>query len=124
MRFQFTHPEWLLLLIPAVAWTLWLVWRSDASLAPWRRWVSTGLRLFVLLLLLLGVAGIQWKRPREGMNTFFLLDRSDSVPSPQQEQAREMANSMAEGKKREDKSGFLVFGSDAALETVFIFQTS
>lgn len=117
MRFQFTHPEWLLLLIPAVAWTLWLVWRSDASLAPWRRWVSTGLRLFVLLLLLLGVAGIQWKRPREGMNTFFLLDRSDSVPSPQQEQAREMANSMAEGKKREDKSGFLVFGSDAALET-------
>ena len=117
MPFQFTHPEWLLLLILAVAWTLWMAWRSDASLAPWRRWISTGIRLVVLLLLILGVAGIQWKRPREGMNTFFLLDRSDSVPSPQQEQAREMANAMADGKRKEDKSGFLVFGSDAALET-------
>lgn len=117
MRFQFTHPHWLFLLIPAIAWTLWLAWRSDVSLTPWRRWVATLLRLVVLTLLILGVAGIQWKRPREGMNTFFMLDRSDSVPSPQQEQAREFANEMAKGKKKEDKSGFLVFGSDSALET-------
>ncbi len=117
MHFQFTHPIWLFLLIPAILWTLWLVWRTDVSLTPWRLWVSTGLRLVVLTLLILGVAGIQWKRPREGMNTFFILDRSDSVPSPQQEQAREFANDMAKGKKKEDKSGFLVFGSDSALET-------
>ena len=117
MPFQFTHPEWLLLLLPAFAWTVWLALRSDASLAPWRRWTSTGLRLVVLLLLILGIAGIQWKRRQEGMNTFFLLDRSDSIPAPQQEQAREMANAMTRGKKKEDKSGFLVFGTDAALET-------
>ena len=117
MHFQFTHPIWLFLLIPAILWTLWLVWRTDVSLTPWRLWVSTVLRLGVLTLLILAVAGIQWKRPREGMNTFFILDRSDSVPSPQQEQAREFANEMAKGKKKEDKSGFLVFGSDSALET-------
>ncbi len=117
MSFQFTHPYWLLLLLPALGWTLWLAWRSDASLAPWRRWVSTGLRVLLLALLVLGIAGFQWKRPQEGMNVFFLLDRSDSVPSAQQEQSREMANRWAKDKKEEDRAGFLIFGADAALET-------
>jgi Ca-activated chloride channel family protein len=117
MSFQFTHPQWLLLLPPALAWTVWLSIRSDASLAPWRRWCSGGLRSLLLILLVCGVAGFQWKRPQEGMNTFFLLDRSDSVPSGQQEEAREIANRWSKDKREEDKAGFLVFGSDAALET-------
>lgn len=117
MSFQFTHPEWLLLALPAMTWTVWLAMRSDASLAPWRRWASGGLRLLLVLLLVLGIAGIQWKRPQEGMVTLFLLDRSDSVPSAQQEQARETANIWAKAKKEVDLAGFLIFGSEAALET-------
>lgn len=117
MNFQFTHPLWLLALVPAFAWTLWLASRSDASLSPWRRWASTGLRLLLLTALVFGIAGFQWKRPQEGMVTYFLLDRSDSVPSAQQEQAREIANRWAGNKKKEDSAGFLVFGADAALET-------
>ncbi len=117
MSFQFTHPLWLLLLVPVWAWTLWLAWRSDASLALWRRVVSTTLRMLLLALLVAGLAGVQWKRPQEGMNVFFLLDRSDSVPSAHQERAREAANTWAGAKQKEDKAGFLVFGTDAALET-------
>ena len=37
--------------------------------------------------LILGIAGLQWKRPLEGVNVFFLLDRSESIPSAQQEAA-------------------------------------
>ena len=44
MSFQFTHPLWLWLLVPALAWTAWLAVRSDASLSPWRRWASALLR--------------------------------------------------------------------------------
>jgi uncharacterized membrane protein len=117
MNFQFTHPLWLLLLLPAAVWTGWLAWKSDASLTSWRRWASSGLRFVILLLLILAIAGIQWKRPQEGMNVFFVLDRSDSVPSPQQEQARETANLWSKRKKEADKAGFLIFGTDAALET-------
>lgn len=117
MSFQFTHPYWLVLLVPALGWTGWLAWHSDASLAPWRRWISTGLRILLLLMLVFGIAGFQWKRPQEGMNVFFLLDRSDSVPSAQQEQSRDVANRWSKDKKEEDRAGFLVFGSDAALET-------
>jgi hypothetical protein len=117
VRFTFTHPILLTLLLPATAWTLWLAWRSDVSLTPWRRWTSTVIRLVVLFLLVLGIAGAQWKKPMEGMNTFFLLDRSDSIPSSQQEQARDSANKWAKAKKSQDNAGFLVFGTDAALET-------
>ncbi|HTH48699.1 MAG TPA: glutamine amidotransferase [Candidatus Limnocylindria bacterium] len=117
MNLQFTQPLLLALLIPAALWTLWLALRSDVSLTPWRRWVSTGLRLIVVVLLIMSLAGMQWKQPQEGMNTFFLLDRSDSIPSAQQEQARDSANKWAKAKKLTDNAGFLVFGTEAALET-------
>ena len=114
---QFTHPWALLLLVPALAWTVWLAWQSDAFLTPWRRWTSASVRVVVVLLLVFAVAGLQWRHPMEGMNIFFLLDRSDSVPPSQQEFARETANRWTKGKHKEDKAGFLVFGTDAALET-------
>ncbi len=117
MSIQFSHPQWLLLLVPALAWTFWLAWRSDASLTRWRRWASTSLRVLVVLLLVAAVAGLQWRRLQEGMNVFFVLDRSDSIPSGLQEEARERANRMARGKKPDDRAGFLIFGGDAALET-------
>jgi len=117
MKFQFTHPPWLFLLPAAWAWVIWLALRSDVQVAAWRRWVALSLRLGVTLLLVLAMAGLQWMKPMEGVNVFFLLDRSDSIPSPQQEAARKLANQFAAGKKKSDKAGLLVFGSEASLET-------
>lgn len=116
MNFQYTHPYWLLLLIPGLAWTLWLSLKTDVQISPWRRWVSGGLRVIIVLLLINAIAGAQWLRPLQGMNVFFLLDRSDSVPSSQQEAAREYINRSAKFKKETDKAGVLVFGTDAGLE--------
>ena len=117
MNFQFTHPHWLLLLPLAWAWVTWLAWKTDVQIASWRRWTAVTLRVVVTLLVVLAIAGLQWKKPMEGVNVFFLLDRSDSIPSPQQEAARRLVNKFAEQKKKEDKTGLLVFGTEAALET-------
>ena len=116
MNFQFTHPQWLLLLPPVWAWVVWLTLKSDVQIGAWRRWLALGLRLGVTLLVVLAIAGLQWKKPMEGVNVFFLLDRSDSIPSPQQEAARKLVNKFADGKKKEDKTGLLVFGTEAAIE--------
>jgi uncharacterized membrane protein len=116
MNFQFTHPIWLLLLPFVWAWVVGLAWKTDVQLGPVRRWSALGLRLLVTLLLVLAIAGLQWKKPVEGMNVFFLLDRSDSIPSPQQEAARLLVNKFAAEKRKEDKVGLLVFGTEAAVE--------
>jgi uncharacterized membrane protein len=116
MNFQFTHPSWLLLLVPGLAWVVWLAVKSDVQISPWRRWASATLRVIVLLLLVSAIAGAQWLRPLEGMNVFYLLDRSDSVPSSQQEASRDYVNRSFKSKKEADKAGVLVFGTDAGLE--------
>ncbi len=116
MRFQFTHPIWLLALLVAVPWVVWLAAKSDVQVSPWRRWTSMAIRLLVLLALVFALAGIQWKRPQEGMNVFYLLDRSDSIPSAQQEAARGYVNKTSALKKKVDNAGVIIFGTDASVE--------
>jgi uncharacterized membrane protein len=117
MNFQFTHPYYLLLLAPALAWVIWFAWKSDVQVSPWRRWTALVIRIVVLAALVFAIAGLQWLRPVEGMNVFFALDRSDSVPSTQQEAAREYVNRISKEKKKEDKAGVIVFGSEASIES-------
>ncbi len=117
MNFQFTHPLWLLLLPLGLAWIVWLALRSDVQIASWRRWSSGAIRIVVVILLVLAIAGLQWRRPLEGMNVFYLLDRSESVPSSQQETARDYVNKSFAHHQQGDRAGVLVFGTDAALES-------
>src|SRR3954469_13993203 len=98
MHFQFTHPHYLLLLPLAWVWVIWLAWKTDVQISRWRHWRGWSIRLVVVLAVVLAIAGIQWLRPMEGMNVFFLLDRSDSIPSPQQEGARKYVNEAAAGR--------------------------
>ena len=117
MNFQFTHPHFLLLLPPALAWVIWLAVRTHTAISPWRRWTAFVVRLVVVTAVVLAIAGAQWLRPQEGMNVFFLLDRSDSIPSKQQERSREYVNEAARQKAKTDQAGLLVFGTQAAIES-------
>src|SRR5258708_17418869 len=116
MNFQFTHPIYLLLLLPAAGWVIWFALKSDVQVTRWRRWTARGVRLAVVAATVLAIAGVQWLRPLEGMNVFFLLDRSESVPSPQQEGAENLVYKMAAEKKVTDKAGVIVFGSEASID--------
>jgi uncharacterized membrane protein len=117
MSLQFTHPYFLLLLIPAVAWVIWLGRKSDVQLSPARRRFALGLRLSVLLLLALALAGLQILLQVDGMNLFFVLDRSDSVPSHQQEAARQFVNNASKLKRTVDRAGVIVFGTESSIES-------
>jgi uncharacterized membrane protein len=117
MNLQFTHPYYLLVLVPALAWVLWFAWKSDVQVSAWRRWMALLIRIMVLASLVFAIAGLQWLLPVEGMNVFFLLDRSDSIPSPQQEAARDYVNRASKEMKKVDKAGVIVFGSEASIES-------
>src|SRR6266849_1535096 len=117
MNFQFTHPYYLLLVPLALAWVIWFAWKTDVQIAAWRRWTALGIRIGVVLAIVLAIAGLQWLRPLEGMNTFFVLDRSDSIPASQQDFAKEFVNKSSKQKKNTDKAGVIVFGSEASIES-------
>lgn len=117
MNFQFTNPWWLLALPLAWGWVFWLGRKSDVQISVWRRWTALVLRLMIAALLTLAIAGLQWRMPQEGLNVFFVLDRSESVPSAQQEAARALVNKLAAEKEDADRAGVIVFGADAAIET-------
>lgn len=117
MNAQFTHPWWLLLLVPMVPWVIWLAFKSDVQISAWRRWTVLGIRLLILLALVFALAGFQWLKPKEGMNVYFLLDQSDSIPSQQQEAALSFVNQTSAEKEKSDKAGIIVFGSEASIES-------
>lgn len=117
MNFQFTNPLWLVLLPLCLVWVIWLTLKSDVQLSPGRRWVAFALRVVIVCALVLAVAGVQWLRPLDGLNVYFVLDRSDSVPSAQQEAAREYVNRAVGQKKPVDNAGVLVFGTEASIES-------
>ena len=117
MHFQFTHPYYLVVLAPALGWVIWFAWKTDVQMGAWRRWAALGIRIAMVTLLVLALAGLEWLRPLEGMNVFFLLDRSDSIPSPQQEAAKDYVNQSSKQKKNADKAGVIVFGSEASIES-------
>src|SRR5882724_2026739 len=117
MSMQFTHPWYLLLLAPALGWVIWFAWKSDVQVSAWRRWTAVGIRVVVLALVVLAIAGLQWLKPLEGMNAFFVLDRSDSIPASQQDFARGFVNKSSKQKKNTDKAGVIVFGSEASIES-------
>lgn len=118
MNFQFTHPYYLFALPVALVWVSWLTWKSDVQVSRWRRWTAFLLRTVMVSLLVLALAGLQWQRHLEGMNVFYLLDRSDSIPAAQQEEERNLANQFTAGKKKVDQGGVIIFGTEASIETV------
>ena len=99
MKFQFTHPLYLGLLPLALGWVGWLAWKTDVQIGAWRRWTALGLRGIITVAIILALAGLQWLKPLEGVNVYFLLDRSESIPSVQQEAARKYVVQAAEEKK-------------------------
>ena len=115
MNLQVTHPLWLLALPVALAWVSWLAWRSDVHIQTWRRVLAFVLRVLVVTAVILALAGLQWKKPQDGMNIYFLMDRSQSVPSAEQQAAHRLLSEVE--KQANDRAGLMVFGTDAGIET-------
>jgi uncharacterized membrane protein len=68
----------LMFLVGAVP-IVWLGVRSLAGLGPVRKWVAIGLRLAVLLLSLMILAGVRWQREHKDLEVMVLRDISEST---------------------------------------------
>ena len=117
MSFECTHPWWIWVLPVILAWVLYYGIRSDVQTSPWRRRLSLLIRLLVVSAVVLALSGLRWLSPRDGLNVFWMLDRSDSIPASQQEAALNYIKRTLPAKKSGDQAGLIVFGADAAIES-------
>ncbi len=111
-----SHP-WYLLLLPLFAAGAWhIANRSLADLSTARfRW-SLSVRLTLVTLLILALAGLQFSLPAKRLAILFVLDQSDSIPAPRRQDALDYINRAAKRMGPDDEAGLIVFGADAYVE--------
>jgi Mg-chelatase subunit ChlD len=116
MRIEFTNPLALLLLLLLVPAAIFLARHSLANLSRKRAYWSTGVRLTLLLLLVLALAGLRIRTTARDLALIFLVDVSASVAQDQQKDVIAFINSELQQAAPRDYVGVIAFGRDASVE--------
>ena len=115
MFLRFLHPLALLLLL-GLPWVYLLTRRSYAELGRFRGTTVLVLRLVILLLLILALAGVQRVRRTSKLSVIFAADLSASIPESYRELAVSYINRAAAEMKPDDTAGLVVFGAGTSVE--------
>jgi len=114
---SFVYPQllWLLLLVPLTA-GLALLGRRRPTVG--RFWFGLALRVALLALIVLGLAGLQVRRRADTLTAVFVLDVSDSVPPEEQACGEAVIRQAVAAMPTGDRAAVVVFGQDALVERV------
>ncbi|HEX2914088.1 MAG TPA: VWA domain-containing protein [Chloroflexia bacterium] len=115
LSFSYIDALWLLLLLPIII----LMARRGGSGAVIRkraRRLSIAIRLLIVTLIVLSLAGLQLVTTSDKLATVFLLDVSDSVGAGGRTQAMDFARQSMQTMKDNQQAGIIVFGQDALVE--------
>jgi len=108
----FRTPEWLWLLLLA---PLFFVKRRRTGGVRGAAILAARILVYVLLVVALGEPAL--RQSSDAVTTYFLLDRSGSVPEPLRSQSLEIVRHAARTKARpQDRAGLIVFGDEAVVE--------
>src|SRR5579872_4376917 len=111
-----SYPWYLLLLPLLIAGAVYVSRHSLADLQGARARWSLGLRIAIVALAVLALAGLQMSQPAKKLAVLYVLDRSDSIPPDQKKLSLEFVNEAARHMGPHDEAGIIVFGSDAYVE--------
>jgi Ca-activated chloride channel homolog len=78
IAFEFTRP-WMLWSLLLQGVIVWYFWRSLSDFPLWQRRLSTLVRMAIILLLALALAGLNYLSPTQRMFVILAVDRSQSV---------------------------------------------
>ncbi|MCP4429151.1 MAG: VWA domain-containing protein [Chloroflexi bacterium] len=81
-----------------------------------RDWVSLGVRILIIALLTLSLAGTQMVRAADELAVIFLVDASDSIGPEQARQAEDFVRAAVEMMGVNDETAVILFGANALVE--------
>lgn len=111
---NFTTPLALLLIL--IVPYLWGLGRPRTSVRRWREWVSLSLRILIISLLTLSLAGAQIVRAADELSVIFLIDASDSISPEQAAQAETFVRDAIATMTPTDQAAVILFGANALVE--------
>lgn len=112
MRFATPLALVLLLAIPYIVWVAW----ARQSYRSWRRSASLALRVAIMALLTLALAGAQAVRAADELAVVFLVDGSDSITFEQAQQAETLIRDAMAQMVANDRAAVIVFGGNALVD--------
>ncbi len=112
---NFTTPFALLLLL-AIPYFIGVGRPSSYGRSRWRDWASLIIRILIIALLTLSLAGTQMVRAADELAVVFLVDASDSIGPEQAQQAEEFVRTAVETMAVNDETAVILFGANALVE--------
>ena len=115
MSVTFIYPSslWLLFLIPL---TIGLAWVGPRRPTRTRFWSGLLLRVILLSLIILALAGIQLRLRADTLTAVFVLDVSDSLDADAQKAGETFIQEALQAMPEGDRAAIVVFGEDALVE--------
>jgi len=115
MSITFIHTAalWLLLLVPL---TVGLALLGPRRPTRGRFWGGLTLRVLLLTLVIMALAGIQIRTPADTLTVVFVLDASDSVSPEEQARGEALIREAVQEMPAGDQAAIVVFGEDALVE--------
>jgi Ca-activated chloride channel family protein len=115
IQFNVGLPTLILLLtglIGSYVYFWWFTRKSITDMSPGRKRLSLIIRLVVVTLIFLALAGTRWVKKNDTLSVIFLMDASKSVRDDQREQELKFVQEAARGKRRNDTVGVVTYGLD------------
>ncbi len=112
---SFTTPLALLFLL-AIPYFVWVGRPSRYGRSRWRDWASLVVRVLIIALLTLSLAGTQMVRAADELAVVFLVDASDSIGPEQAQQAEAFVRTAVETMGVNDETAVILFGANALVE--------
>jgi uncharacterized membrane protein/Mg-chelatase subunit ChlD len=115
MSITFIYPAslWLLLLVPL---TVFLAWIGPRRPTRVRFWSGLALRVILLSLIILALAGIQLRLQADNLTAVFVLDVSDSIDADAKKAGETFIRAAIQAMPPGDQAAIVVFGEDALVE--------
>ena len=115
MSISFIYPNslWLLLLVPL---TVLLAWMGPRRPTPARFYAGLALRVTLLSLVILALAGIQLRLRADTLTAVFVLDVSDSMDADAKKAGEDFIRQAIQAKSPNDRVAVVVFGEEALVE--------
>src|SRR5262249_51000612 len=112
MKFATPIALLLLLVIPYFVWLGWprLRYRRQRDIT------SLAIRIVIVVLLVLALAGTQIVQAADKLTVVFLVDASDSIDQTARAQAEKYIRDAMSQMSPDDKAGIVVFGKNAVVE--------